>query len=245
MIYVNNPIPQPDRFDELTIRPGQEWLSKPENADERPKDYWSCHRVHLARGFEFRCGYLAMHDPDGTIDHYWSCNNHRRRAYEWGNYRYISGRINSSKQDVDDRVLDPFEVQDSWFTISLPDLQILLTNELPAHEITRANFTIERFRLNSDPLIIEIRQEWLQTFIRGEVKLTGLERKAPLIARALRERLVALQERDTTGYLQQLVNGTACLSEEDGHDPNLVRILRRTLQFDRDTFEQVRLIFPM
>lgn len=45
-----------------------------------------------------RCGYSAMFEPVGTVDHFVSVDEDMQLAYDWGNYRYASGWINSSKQ---------------------------------------------------------------------------------------------------------------------------------------------------
>ncbi|WP_228019853.1 hypothetical protein [Sphaerospermopsis sp. LEGE 08334] len=53
------------------------------------------------------------------LEHFLSCENHRHLAYEWTNYRFVSGWVNSSKGTLDNQVLDPFEVEDDWFEILL------------------------------------------------------------------------------------------------------------------------------
>jgi hypothetical protein len=192
MIRVSPP-PEPHDFDQRVRQPGQTWLAK--NLDEngklpkgtRPPDKWSDFRNHLSDGFQGRCGYLAMYITEGTVDHYLSCENHPRLAYEWDNYRYISGSINSSKGSHDDQVLDPFQVQDAWFEILLPSLQLVLTDSVPPGERERAQFTIEKLHLRDGEKAILLRQEWYTLYLEGDLTLKGLERIAPLIARAVRK----------------------------------------------------------
>ncbi|MBD2484300.1 hypothetical protein [Planktothrix sp. FACHB-1365] len=181
-----NSLPKPPDFDEQVRKPGESWLAK--NPDKkRPKDYWTPFKHHLADGFSNLCGYSVMYEPVGTVDHYLCCDNYPDLAYEWSNYRYASGWINSSNQTLDDQVLDPFQVRDDWFEIILPSLQLVLTNQVPPEELERAAFTLERLHLRDDERVIRQRREWYRCYLAGEITLEGLEKKAPLIARAVRK----------------------------------------------------------
>jgi hypothetical protein len=182
-----NPPPEPPEFDQKGRRCGNAWLAKNPDTKKRPRDYWSPFKSHLADGFGNLCGYSAMYEPVGTVDHYLCCENHRHLAYEWSNYRYASSWINSSKSTLDEQVLDPFQVEDNWFEILLPSLQLVLTDAVPPHERDRAAFTLERLHLRDDERVIRQRQQWYQLYLEGELTLAGLERKAPLIARAIRK----------------------------------------------------------
>jgi hypothetical protein len=181
-----NPPPEPPGFDQKGRRCGNAWLAKNQDPRKRLRDYWSPFKSHLADGFSNLCGYSAMYEPVGTVDHYLCCENHRHLAYEWSNYRYASGWINSSKSTLDEQVLDPFQVEDDWFEILLPSLQLVLTDAVPPHERDRAAFTLERLHLRDDERVIRQRQQWYQLYLDGELTLAGLDRKAPLIARAIR-----------------------------------------------------------
>jgi hypothetical protein len=192
MIHVTPPA-EPSDFDQKARQPGNAWLAQ--NLDDngqlptgkRPPDKWTPFKAQLAAGFSNRCGYAAMYEPVGTVDHYLSCDNHPRLAYEWQNYRYVSGWINASKGTLDDRVLDPYNIQNGWFEILLPSLQLVLTEALPAGERQRAKFTLERLHLRDDERIIRQRQQWCGLYQEGKLTLAGLEMVAPLIARAIRK----------------------------------------------------------
>ncbi|NCR63451.1 MAG: hypothetical protein GPJ26_15360 [Microcystis aeruginosa LG11-05] len=119
------PIPEPTEFDQKCRQKGNTWLAE-NPAAKRPRDYWSLFRADLAKGFNNLCGYSVMYDPTATVDHFLSFHNYRHLSYEWSNYRYVANWINSSKQNLDDRLLDPFEVEDNWFEILLPSLQLVL-----------------------------------------------------------------------------------------------------------------------
>lgn len=194
-----DPLPEPPEFDEQVRQPGKAWLQQHPDA-ERPRDFWSPFKPPLAAGFGNRCGYAAMLDLVGTIDHYLSCKNYPEQTYEWSNYRFASGWINSSKQDADERVLDPFLVEDGWFEILLPSLQLVMTDAIPAEERERAAFTLERLHLCDGETVIKQRMGWYKLYQQGKLSLAGLDDVAPLIARAVRKQM----ENETQG---------------NGHDP--------------------------
>lgn len=177
-------VPEPSTFDRKARKPGRQWLQDHPGA-RRPRDYWRPFKPDLADGFHDLCGYSVMWIPNGTVDHYISFHADRHLAYEWDNYRYAAAWINSSKQTVDEQVLDPFEVEDGWFEILLPSLQLVLTDAVPPAQRARAQFTIERLHLRDDERIIRQRQEWFRMYRTGELTLDGLRRKAPLIAGAV------------------------------------------------------------
>ena len=177
-------VPEPPQFREKAQKPGLKWLEEHPTAD-RPRDYWTPFRPALADGFRQLCGYSVMHVPDGTVDHYISCRGDKDLAYEWSNYRYASAWINSSKQNADEKVLDPFEVDDDWFEIHLPSLQLVTTDQIPEDQQQRATYTLERLHLRDDERVIRQRGEWYRMYCDKELNLAGLRKKAPLIARAI------------------------------------------------------------
>ena len=185
MIRFEKP-PEPPEFDEKCRKPGNQWLRKNPNS-ERPRDYWSEFKPELADGFFDLCAYTVMYTPTGTVDHFMSCSNHPHLIYEWSNYRYAAGWINSSKRTKDDTVLDPFEVMAGWFEILLPSLQLVVTSDVPPAMHEKALFTLERLHLRDDERVIRQRREWYQMYQEGELTLAGLSRKAPLIAAAIRK----------------------------------------------------------
>ena len=56
------------------------------------------------------------------------------------------GKINSGKGTYDDRILDPFEVDEDWFEIILPSLQLVLTPLVPPEFRDRAEFTLKQLK---------------------------------------------------------------------------------------------------
>lgn len=179
-------VDEPPSFDANARQPGVAWLEKNPNA-KRPKDYWTAFKGELAQGFGQLCAYTAMYEPVGTVDHFVSCNEDRSLSYEWDNYRYASGWINSSKQNLRAaQVLDPFDVQDGWFRVLLPSLQLVVDEAaVPAGLLDRARFVLTRLHLRDDERVLRQRREWYRMYQAGELTLGGLRKKAPLIARAI------------------------------------------------------------
>lgn len=182
------PVPEPPAFDSQARKPGLAWLKQNPKAS-RPRDYWSRFKPQLADGFNNLCGYVAMFEPVGTVDHFLSFEHHRGGAYEWDNYRYAQAWLNSSKQSADADVLDPYEVQEGWFEILLPSLQLVRTDRVPPALRARADYTLERLHLRDDERVIRQRRAWYEMYEQGELSLEGLRSKAPLIAAAVEKQL--------------------------------------------------------
>lgn len=181
------PVSKPKSFDAKCKIVGKKWLAANPGA-KRPRDYWTQFKGELADGFSQRCGYTAMYCPVGTVDHYLSWQNHPSRAYDWENYRFADGWINSSKQAADDAVLDPFVIGEGWFEILLPSLQLVVTDRVPAEERKRAKYTLKRLHLRDDERVIRQRRTWLALYEQGDLTLAGLAKVAPLIAAAVAKR---------------------------------------------------------
>jgi hypothetical protein len=183
---------EPAHFDAQVRQRGLQWLANNPTA-KRPRDYWKHCLTDLADAFARRCAYAAMLDPTGgTVDHYLSFNTHPQLAYEWTNYRYASSTLNSSKQTADDLILDPFEVEQGWFEILLPSLQMRVTDAVPQAYRARAHYTLKRLNLRDGERIIRWRESWYKPYREKEISLEFLRRVAPLIADAV-EREAAQQ----------------------------------------------------
>lgn len=175
-------VARPEGFDEAE-RAGKQWLAS--HPTGRPPDKWSKFRGHLADGFHDRCGYSAMYDAVGTVDHFVSCDEDRARAYDWDNYRYIAGWLDSSKKALPStEVLDPYEVGDDWFEILLPSLELVLTAAVPDAARPRAERILTRLHLGHDERVIRQRRSWYRRYTAGKISLEVLAEFAPLIARA-------------------------------------------------------------
>ncbi len=182
------PVTEPPDFDERVRRRGNSWLAENEGAD-RPRDYWSPFRIALAEGFANRCGYTAMYEGVGTVDHFRSYKANPSLAYEWANYRYASAWINSAKKAND--VLDPYEVGEGWFEVLLPSLQLVSTDKVPPEYRALVERTLKCLPLSHDERVLKLRRGWYKQYIQGKLSLDGLRDHAPLIAAAEEKRIMA------------------------------------------------------
>src|SRR5204862_6453922 len=113
----------------------------------------------------------------------------RRPAYEWSNYRYAAGWINSSKSKLSSRdIIDPFVVGKGWFEILLPSCQMVRTRRCPKKFRTRADNMLNRLHLGHDERVVRYRRHWLEQYDRKKIPLSDLDQKAPLLAEAVRKR---------------------------------------------------------
>jgi hypothetical protein len=180
-----DPPPEPAYFEEEIRAPGTGWLAQNPNAS-RPPALWSRCLPDLAQAFANRCAYAAMYDSTGgTLDHYRSFKNYPHLAYEWGNYRFASQKMNSCKRNADDKVLDPYEIGDGWFEILLPSLQMSVSNTVPQEHRERAEYTLRRLKLRDGEEMIRWRSGWYQMYRSGGMPLDLLRAVAPLIAEAV------------------------------------------------------------
>jgi hypothetical protein len=93
---------------------------------------WSPFKAKLRETFGRRCGFLAMWVPSGTLDHWISIHTDRALAYEWENYRFVDGAVNSAKKPAwEGQLIDPFEVEEGWFELLLPSLQLVASETGP------------------------------------------------------------------------------------------------------------------
>jgi hypothetical protein len=180
------PAPEPKDFDSQVRKAGQNWRSK--NPDKLPKDFWKHCKDELAEAFDEICCYTAMRiipPQDGTVDHYLSKKNRPDLAYEWSNYRYCTGYVNSCKGNYDDRILDPFDAEADWFEVLIPSLQLVLTDQVPLEFREKAEFTLHQLQLQDSKRIIKKRTYYYNAYKKGNMSIEQLEQDAPLLARAI------------------------------------------------------------
>jgi hypothetical protein len=184
---------EPDTFDERCRKRGQAWLTN-NPTYKRPNDYWTEFEPDLREAFGGLCAYCAMKIMKGQVDHFRPVavlkkEGNDELAYEWSNFRYGEGVLNGKKwKHV---VLDPFVVQDGWFEIQLPSLQLRMTDAIPQQHRDLAAFTIKRLGLRDSEVVVRYRQEWFRMYRDGKLTLDGLRDVAPLIAQAVQKDLDA------------------------------------------------------
>ena len=178
---------EPPTFDERCRRRGRKWL-RAHPAYDRPEGYWTEFEPNLREVFRGLCAYCVMMTMKAEVDHFIPVAILKKEgqdelAYEWSNFRYGDKTLNGRKWKH--LVLDPFEVQDGWFAILLPSLQLVSTDRLPKKHRKKAAFTLEKLGLTNDEVIVRYRRQWFEMYQTGELTLDGLRRVAPLIARAV------------------------------------------------------------
>jgi hypothetical protein len=186
------PVAEPRNFDVRCRRRGSRWLRENQAYDGRPFDYWSEFEPHLRSAFNGLCAYCAMRVMKAQVDHFipvaiLKTQGKDELAYEWSNYRYGEAVLNQKKWQH--TILDPFEVVDGWFEVSLPDLQLGLTSTVPRRKRKLAEFNIEKLGLRDSEVVIRYRREWFRMFQEGRLSLAGLHEIAPLVARAVQRDL--------------------------------------------------------
>lgn len=187
---------EPQQFDAKCRQKGAVWLKKYPKASrkpsQRPRDYWSSFKPQLAKAFRDLCAYGAMYEPVGTVDHFVPVDADETLAYDWGNFRFASAWINSSKCKSTE-ILDPLLVRAGWFEILLPSLQLVPVKEaIPEHLRELAEKTLERLHLRDDERVLRQRRKWYQLYQEGKLNLAGLQEVAPLIAVAVKKRELPL-----------------------------------------------------
>lgn len=180
---------EPGAFDAECRQPGKTWLAANGTSDPHKNPLWGAFTSQLRAAFGNRCGFLAMYVPQGTVDHWVSIKSDRDLAYEWSNYRFVAGPVNSAKKPKwEGKLIDPFEVMNGWFEILLPSLQLVVTGPLDDATRERAEFTLQKLRLKDGETVIRLRQEWLAMYECGKLPIAGLHDMAPLLARAVAKR---------------------------------------------------------
>ncbi|WP_224369734.1 hypothetical protein [Hyalangium versicolor] len=182
------PVDEPADFHGDVRQRGLEWLRRHGASGSRPPAYWRRFNAELAAAFHERCAYTAMFlSSPGTVDHFVSIEENRSLAYEWSNYRYSAGWINSSKQSLaSGGLLDPFLVRPGWFELHLPSLQLSVSSRCPRQYRRQAENTLIKLGLRDDERVIRYRRKWLEEYEKREITLDYLEQKAPLVALAVR-----------------------------------------------------------
>lgn len=182
------PKPEYPDFDGQVRKPGAAFLAtcpSPTSQQFRDKNFWSRAAAELHAAYSGVCAYTAVYLPQqGSIDHFKPKSTHPQLAYEWSNFRLASGRINSTKGNKAD-VLDPFEIEDDWFHLDIPECLMRANPALPKETRVRVNATINSLRLNADDHYAQDRCAILMEYASGEISLGFLQRRYPFLAKEI------------------------------------------------------------
>jgi hypothetical protein len=141
---------EPENFDAVVRRPGNEWLAKyPGAASGDYYPHWRKVSKEVQEGFNSRCAYLGCWTPSGHVDHFVAKAQDKTLTYEWSNYRYAADRVNILKGNKD--FLDPFTLQAGWIDIDPVTRELFASDKLPAALSTAAETTLKV--LNDDELV--------------------------------------------------------------------------------------------
>lgn len=188
-------------YEEKVLSPGRRWLrenASPTTAPTAPRarksppDYWRRIQPELAEAFQRRCVYTAIKIcGDGVVDHFVSIDEDLGQAYEWDNFRYCTHWVNSRKRNLrSTQLLDPLEIEDKWFEIVLPSLELRVTERCPEPLRARAQFMLEKLGLANGERAMQTRRDWYEIYRPEDPQtLALLDEWAPLLSRAIRKQL--------------------------------------------------------
>jgi hypothetical protein len=178
----------PATFNDDVAIPGNQWLINNPKAKGRPPAHWNKPLIKkkLRQNFVNLCGYTLMHEMRGSVDHYISCNTDLNKAYDWDNYRFCAGAVNSSKKNADDSVFDPWDIEFEWFDILLPSMIMVVSPAAPEPIREKLKFTLERLPIGDTDEVIDCRAEYYQGYKDGDMPLEWIKKKAPVLAASIR-----------------------------------------------------------
>jgi|SRR5579885_493878 hypothetical protein len=180
--------PEPPHFFETVRKKGEEFLlQNPGAKGKKLKPFWKKIIPDLHTSYSGICAYTCHWIPNDTgsvtVEHFKPKEVYPQYAYCWDNYRLVCGTLNGRKGTFED-VLDPFTLQDGWFILHFPSLQLCPGEHLTSAETEQVKQTIKRLKLN-DWTCIRGRQSWLTPYLSGKYDMEHLKDMAPFLAREL------------------------------------------------------------
>lgn len=184
--------PEPADFSTKVRTPGEAFLRRvphPTNKDytEKKQKHWRKCLGDLYTAYKGICAYSAQWIPTdislstGTVDHFIPKHIEPNLAYEWKNYRLCTERMNNHKGNSMD-VMDPFMIQNGWFTINFASFFIEPEDSLPDYLKAAVDATITSLKLNDDDILVQARTNVIQEYANGDFSFNHLEKKYPFIA---------------------------------------------------------------
>ena len=187
MIRVNQ-APEPGNFDDRVRQRGLRYLGNP--ARRPTVKQWSSHSYWRDVGDElhnayagicaYSCHWIPYDTGADTVEHFRPKDTYPTEAYEWSNYRLVCATLNGRKGTFED-VLDPFVIQNGWFTINFPSLLVTPHPDLDPELQQSVDATIIRLGLNDEGTCLRSRVTWLAESCANHISLDHLQRRAPFI----------------------------------------------------------------
>jgi hypothetical protein len=180
--------PEPPEFDKLVRQPGVAYLKlhpKPPSKQWKSHSYWRKIVPQLRKSYQEICAYCCHWIPpdtgSNTVEHFLPKDKYPKQAYEWNNYRLVSGTLNGRKGIRED-VLDPFQIENGWFIIDFPSLLVKPAQGLLPSIAQSVQITIDILGLNNEGTCLQGREAYIRAYCLGEIDFPHLKKKAPFIA---------------------------------------------------------------
>jgi hypothetical protein len=156
----------------------------------KPKDFptfWRLATKDLMEAYNhicaFSCLYIEWTTGAATVDHWAPKSKAWDRVYEWDNYRLACLSMNARKCALSD-VIDPFDITEGMFALDLITLKAIPgPNAGSRREVVGR--AIRLLKLDSADYSEDL-GEYYHCYMKGEIKLGYLQRRAPFLARELR-----------------------------------------------------------
>jgi hypothetical protein len=187
------PAPEPPSFDKSVREPGQRLLRQnPEIRTDKLIAYWRKILPDLWQSYGGICAYCAHWIPSdtgaATVDHFIPKSVRLDLAYEWSNFRLAAARFNSRKRDM--TICDPFTLLPDSFLLNFKTRLVFPNPTLAQDTQYLLAMTRDCLDLNGE-LSVGGRSHWIDPYVRGEISLAHLERRAPFIAYELKRQNLA------------------------------------------------------
>jgi hypothetical protein len=184
--------PAPADFDTKVGNPGRTFLKRsPSPPNFKGMDLWKASLGDLRKAYKGICAYCCLWVPSScSVDHFHPKTARPDLAYEWSNYRLAHQKLNSYKGESTE-VLDPFHIENSWFTLDFANCFVKPNAALPEALQGQVVRTIEILRLNRDETLVQQRFDLLRDYSKG-FPMDILEERYPFIAAELKRQ--GLQE---------------------------------------------------
>jgi hypothetical protein len=171
-------------------RPGPRRRKIADRREDIPPDrfppFWTKAIDDLLEAYGRICAYVSCYiEPVTgmpTVDHMVPKSRAWDKVYEWSNYRLASHLMNARKNDLTS-IIDPFDVQDSWFQLELVGFQVRWSG--PQHRPARAKVVDTLELLNMRDCRV-LRETYATEYWDSHIGIDYLTRRMPFVARELR-----------------------------------------------------------
>jgi len=178
------PKPEPPCFDVEVRQRGLLFLQStpsPNYKQFASHAYWVKATSDMLAAYDNTCAYTGCRiHLDHAIDHFFPKSLYPQLAYEWSNYRLCMSKINQYKGQ-NDRILDPFNIQEGWFKLDFPGCYVVAGENLSTQVLPKVELTIEKLKLNDNQLVV-LRYEIVSSYVDGECEFKILQKYYPYVA---------------------------------------------------------------